>query len=75
MRALRRVLLDGVDPETLEPLAKQPTDEDRVIEVRSVLFCETRIGVCRHCYGRLLARGHMVDMGEAVGIIAGPVHR
>ena len=70
VRALRRVLLDGVDPETLEPLAKQPTDEDRVIEVRSVLFCETRIGVCRHCYGRLLARGHMVDMGEAVGIIA-----
>jgi DNA-directed RNA polymerase subunit beta' len=64
------VLLDGVDPETLEPLAKQPTDEDRFIEVRSVLFCETRVGVCRHCYGRLLARGHMVDMGEAVGIIA-----
>ena len=70
VRALRRVLLDGVDPETLEPLAKQPTDEDRFIEVRSVLFCETRVGVCRHCYGRLLARGHMVDMGEAVGIIA-----
>ncbi len=70
VRALRRALVKGVDPETEEPLAKQPTDEDRVIEVRSVLFCETRIGVCRHCYGRLLARGHMVDMGEAVGIIA-----
>jgi DNA-directed RNA polymerase subunit beta' len=70
VRALRNVLVKGVDPETLEPLAKQPTEEDRVIEVRSVLFCETRVGVCRHCYGRLLARGHMVDMGEAVGIIA-----
>jgi DNA-directed RNA polymerase beta' subunit len=70
VRALRRALVKGVDPETQEPLAKQPTDEDRVIHVRSVLFCDTRIGVCRHCYGRLLARGHMVDMGEAVGIIA-----
>ena len=70
VRALRRALVKGVDPETQEPLAKQPTDEDRVIHVRTVMFCDTRIGVCRHCYGRLLARGHMVDMGEAVGIIA-----
>jgi len=70
VRALRQALVKGLDPETEEPLAKQPTDEDRVIEVRSVLFCETRIGVCRHCYGRLLARGQMVDLGEAVGIIA-----
>jgi DNA-directed RNA polymerase subunit beta' len=70
VRALRRVLLDGVDPITLEPLAKQPDEADRQVEVRSVIFCETAIGVCRQCYGRLLARGHMVDMGEAVGIIA-----
>jgi DNA-directed RNA polymerase subunit beta' len=70
VRTLRRVLLSGVDPETLEPLAKQPAEEDRVISVRSALFCETPVGVCRHCYGRLLARGQMVDMGEAVGIIA-----
>jgi DNA-directed RNA polymerase subunit beta' len=70
VRRLRRALVDGVDPETLEPLAKQPTDDDRIVKVRSVLFCRTEIGVCRQCYGRLLARGTMVDIGEAVGIIA-----
>jgi DNA-directed RNA polymerase subunit beta' len=35
-----------------------------------VLACETEIGVCRACYGELLANGAMVDMGEAVGIVA-----
>ena len=37
---------------------------------RSVLVCETRNGVCASCYGRDLARGTMVNVGEAVGVIA-----
>ncbi len=70
VRILRSVLVKGEDPETGEELENQPTDEDRVIKVRSVLACETEIGVCRACYGELLANGAMVDMGEAVGIVA-----
>ena len=42
---------------------------DRV-KVRSVLTCETRNGVCASCYGRDLARGTRVNVGEAVGVIA-----
>src|SRR6185312_4030187 len=42
---------------------------DRV-KIRSVLACETRRGICSLCYGRDLARGHMVNIGEAVGVIA-----
>ncbi|MGA1633196.1 MAG: DNA-directed RNA polymerase subunit beta', partial [Phycisphaerales bacterium] len=70
VRALRGALVKGIDPATGAPLATAPTDEDRTVEVRSVLFCDTPIGVCRRCYGRLMARGQAVDMGEAVGIIA-----
>jgi len=40
------------------------------VKIRSVLTCETRRGVCRRCYGRNLATGSMVDIGEAVGVIA-----
>ncbi|MGI6643035.1 MAG: DNA-directed RNA polymerase subunit beta' [Bacillota bacterium] len=40
------------------------------VEVRSVLNCETRHGVCVKCYGRNLATGNTVEVGEAVGIIA-----
>lgn len=42
---------------------------DRV-KVRSAITCETRYGICACCYGRDLARGHMVNVGEAVGVIA-----
>ena len=70
VRILRSVLVKGLDPETGEELEHQPTDEDRIIKVRAVLACETEIGVCRACYGELLANGAMVDMGEAVGIVA-----
>ena len=35
-----------------------------------MLACETRRGICSLCYGRDLARGHMVNIGEAVGVIA-----
>ena len=40
------------------------------IKVRSVLTCQTEEGLCRKCYGRDLSRGKVVDIGEAVGIIA-----
>jgi len=40
------------------------------IRIRSVLTCESKHGICRHCYGRNLATGSLVKLGEAVGIIA-----
>src|SRR5207247_4884741 len=40
------------------------------VYVRSVLTCDAPVGVCRLCYGRNLATGRLVDIGEAVGIIA-----
>ncbi|MFT5710667.1 MAG: DNA-directed RNA polymerase subunit beta' [Halioglobus sp.] len=40
------------------------------IEVRSPITCETRHGICHNCYGRDLARGHRVNLGEAVGVVA-----
>ena len=42
----------------------------REIKVRSVLTCESKVGTCAKCYGRSLAAGKLVDIGEAVGIIA-----
>jgi len=41
-----------------------------LIVVRSAITCETRYGICSQCYGRDLARGHKVNSGEAVGVIA-----
>jgi len=82
-RILGRVVLeDIVDPYTGEVLvpANQEITEDHVklienagidrVKIRSVLTCETRRGICTLCYGRDLARGHMVNIGEAVGVIA-----
>lgn len=40
------------------------------VKIRSVLTCESRRGVCALCYGRDLGRGHLVNLGEAVGVIA-----
>ena len=40
------------------------------IEVRSPITCDTRHGICSACYGRDLARGHRVNMGEAIGVVA-----
>ncbi|MBK4765341.1 MAG: DNA-directed RNA polymerase subunit beta' [Pantoea sp. Brub] len=40
------------------------------IKVRSVVCCDTNFGVCANCYGRDLARGHIINKGEAVGVIA-----
>ena len=82
-RILGRVTLDDVvDPLTGEILIKHTTllDEDAVakiedagveeVMIRTVLTCQTRGGVCAMCYGRDLARGYRVNIGEAVGIIA-----
>ncbi|MDO5536369.1 MAG: DNA-directed RNA polymerase subunit beta', partial [Desulfovibrionaceae bacterium] len=82
-RALGRVLLYPVlDPETQEELFPANTligeAEAKVLEergvtnimVRSPLTCSAKHGVCALCYGRDLARGHLVNIGEAVGIIA-----
>ncbi|MBO8129799.1 MAG: DNA-directed RNA polymerase subunit beta' [Peptococcaceae bacterium] len=73
---------DIVHPKTGQVIVKALTeiDEDAAdaivdagiekVKVRSVLTCKTRHGVCRKCYGRNLATGHTVEIGEAVGIIA-----
>jgi len=82
-RILGRVCLeDVIDPFTNEVLARanQEIDEDIVekieqtrieqVKIRSVLTCQSKRGVCALCYGRDLARGKIVNIGEAVGIIA-----
>ena len=82
-RILGRVALDDiVDPVTDELLveANQVIDEKLVtvieeagierVKIRSVLTCKSRRGICALCYGRDLARGHLVNLGEAVGVIA-----
>ncbi|NDV45975.1 DNA-directed RNA polymerase subunit beta' [Paludibacter sp. 221] len=54
-----------------EPLAKAIEDSPiERVEIRSVLTCESKKGVCAKCYGRNLATGKMVHLGEAVGVIA-----
>ncbi len=58
------VMLDEKDIVELEAMG---IDE---IQVRSPITCETRHGLCSACYGRDLARGHVVNVGEAVGVIA-----
>ncbi len=82
-RILGRVAAsDVVNPETQETLYEAGTllDEDAVdqiealgideVRVRTPLTCETRYGLCTKCYGRDLGRGYMVNVGEAVGVIA-----
>jgi DNA-directed RNA polymerase subunit beta' len=48
-------------------IADSPLEQ---VEIRSVLTCESKKGVCAKCYGRSLATGKMVQIGEAVGVIA-----
>jgi DNA-directed RNA polymerase subunit beta' len=82
-RILGRVALDDIhDPVTGEVLvrANEEIDEQRVqkvvnagldrVKIRSGLTCQTKRGVCVECYGRDLARGRKVSVGEAVGVIA-----
>ncbi len=57
--------------ELTEELAKKIEDSPiEQVEIRSVLTCESKKGVCAKCYGRNLANGRMVQKGEAVGVIA-----
>ncbi len=61
----------GMDEEITESKVEaiETAGIDNVM-IRSVLTCESKRGVCAMCYGRDLGRGHMVNIGEAVGIIA-----
>lgn len=73
---------DIVHPETKEVLVyanHEISDDDaekiveagiKEVKVRTVLGCKAKTGVCAHCYGRNLATGNHVDIGEAVGVIA-----
>ena len=56
-----------LDEKTVESLERAGVDE---VWVRSAITCDTRHGICSKCYGRDLARGHRVNVGEAVGVIA-----
>ena len=57
--------------EITEPIAKKIADSPiESVEIRSVLTCESKKGVCAKCYGRNLATSRMVQKGEAVGVIA-----
>jgi len=82
-RVLGRVLAsDVVSESTGETIAEAGTMiSERMVErletggvdqvhVRSPITCETRFGICSSCYGRDLARGHIANVGEAVGVIA-----
>ncbi|MDE5724549.1 MAG: DNA-directed RNA polymerase subunit beta', partial [Duncaniella sp.] len=82
-RILGRVSVhDIIDPSTGELIVAageeiNDTAADRInaspiesVEIRSVLTCESKKGVCAKCYGRNLATHRMVQMGEAVGVIA-----
>ena len=78
----RTVSEDVLHPENHSVLAGRDTllDEDMIdelevagvdeIKVRTALNCETRFGLCAKCYGRDLGRGGLINIGEAVGIIA-----
>ncbi|HEX7320933.1 MAG TPA: DNA-directed RNA polymerase subunit beta' [bacterium] len=78
----RVALVDIIDPVTEEVLVKagQEISDDTAmkiekagierVKVRSILTCEAPVGLCAKCYGRNLATGKMVEIGEAVGIIA-----
>jgi len=82
-RVLGRVLAADVVSETTGELVAEAGTmiNERMVEkletggvdqvhVRSPITCETRFGICSQCYGRDLARGHVVNVGEAVGVIA-----
>ncbi|MEI6125484.1 MAG: DNA-directed RNA polymerase subunit beta', partial [Pseudomonadota bacterium] len=82
-RVLGRVSLDDViDPVTGDTIVHKNQDIDELavekikeagieqVRIRSVLTCQSKRGVCAKCYGRDLSRGRMVNIGEAIGIIA-----
>jgi DNA-directed RNA polymerase subunit beta' len=82
-RVLGRVLAEDVFSRTQETLllkAGTLLDEEKVdileensidrVRVRSAITCESRYGICANCYGRDLGRGRLVNIGEAVGVVA-----
>jgi len=82
-RVLGRVTVQDIyDPKTNDLLIPQGTLLDEAwikkledvtidqVYVRTTITCESRFGICGACYGRDLARGHRVNIGEAVGVIA-----
>jgi len=82
-RVLGRVVAeDVVKPGTTEVLLPRNTLIDEALcdfieensidqmKVRSIITCVTDFGICAHCYGRDLARGHMINQGEAIGVVA-----
>ena len=82
-RVLGRVVCDDVlIPGTEEVLLPRNTLIDETlcdvieansvdqIKVRSIITCKTDFGICAYCYGRDLARGHMINQGEAIGVVA-----
>jgi DNA-directed RNA polymerase subunit beta' len=56
-----------IDEKLVKLLEQEGVDQ---VKVRSPITCQTRYGVCSQCYGRDLARGHRINLGEAVGVIA-----
>jgi len=78
----RTAFEDILDPLTGEVLIEMNSEIDETavekieaagverVKIRSVLTCDSRRGVCRKCYGRDLAHGHPVNVGEAIGVIA-----
>mgnify|MGYP003385858381 CR=1 FL=1 len=56
-----------IDETLVEVLEAASVDE---LMVRSVIACENRYGICSLCYGRDLGRGHLINQGEAIGVIA-----
>lgn len=82
-RVLGRVTVQDIfDPKTNEIIIPQGTLLDEMwikkledvtidqVFVRTTITCESRFGICAACYGRDLARGHRVNIGEAIGVIA-----
>ena len=72
-------IIDPLEGSVICPASTEVTEElaasiedagHERVKIRSVLTCETRRGVCKMCYGRMLATGRLAEMGEAVGIIA-----
>ncbi|MGH3578801.1 MAG: hypothetical protein ACRDU0_14755, partial [Mycobacterium sp.] len=60
---------EDIDDETARRILAEKDSVGRV-KVRSIMTCKAREGVCRMCYGRNLATGRLVEIGEAVGVIA-----
>lgn len=66
-RAVLAVAGSMLDEDLIEDLEAAGVDE---VKVRTALICETRYGLCAKCYGRDLGRGGLINLGEAVGVIA-----